>query len=151
MNHGVRGKRLGKVPSRIKKWKEMKVAILNFSHPLTGEQLRQVKDLLPEYDVENVCTVKCQLDHCRSFADQAKELVDAIGWTGQQWQSEAIIVLLPALSAAAGAVLAELHGRCGYFPSIIRLAPIPNTTPPKFAVAEIVNLAQLRDEARARR
>ena len=48
-------------------------------------------------------------------------------------------------------VIAELHGRCGYFPAVLRLKPVPATTPPRFAVAEIINLQIVRDAARQTR
>ncbi|MFN3763696.1 MAG: CRISPR-associated protein Csx15, partial [Anaerolineae bacterium] len=49
------------------------------------------------------------------------------------------------------ALLAELHGRCGYFPAMLRVRPVPGSTPPRYEVAEIVNLQMLREEARKRR
>jgi hypothetical protein len=44
----------------------------------------------------------------------------------------------------AATLLAELHGRMGYFPTILRLKPIPNSTPPQFQVAEVINLQAVR-------
>jgi hypothetical protein len=38
----------------------------------------------------------------------------------------------------------------GYFPPIIRLRPL-NTVPPRYEVAEILNLNAVREAARARR
>jgi len=48
-------------------------------------------------------------------------------------------------------LLAELHGRMGYFPPIVRLRPVPNALPPRFEVAEIINLQAVREAARTRR
>jgi hypothetical protein len=48
-------------------------------------------------------------------------------------------------------LLAELHGRCGYFPAAVRLRPVPDSVPPRFEVAEIVNLQAVREKARGRR
>jgi hypothetical protein len=62
-----------------------------------------------------------------------------------------MLVNLPSLNVIAALLLAELHGRCGYFPAVLRLQPIPHTTPPQFAVAEILNLQQVREAARQRR
>jgi hypothetical protein len=47
--------------------------------------------------------------------------------------------------------MAELHGRMGYFPAVIRLKPIPDSLPPQFEFAEIINLQAVRDQARAQR
>ncbi len=36
----------------------------------------------------------------------------------------------------------------GYFPACIRLRPVPESLPPRFEVAEILNLQAVRDAAR---
>ncbi len=43
------------------------------------------------------------------------------------------------------------RARMGYFAALLRLKPIPNSTPPQFQVAEVINLQALRDEARMHR
>ena len=52
---------------------------------------------------------------------------------------------------ANATLLAELHGRCGYFPAQLRLRPVPGSLPPRFEIAEVLNLQALRDAARERR
>jgi len=52
---------------------------------------------------------------------------------------------------AAFVLLAELHGRIGHFPSLIRLRPLPGSTPTTYEVAELINLQAIREEARGRR
>ena len=47
--------------------------------------------------------------------------------------------------------LAELHGRMGYFPASGRRRPLAGSLPPRFEVAEIINLQAVRDQARLRR
>jgi hypothetical protein len=39
----------------------------------------------------------------------------------------------------------------GYFPAVLRLRPVPNTTPPAFELAEILNLQSVREQARGKR
>jgi hypothetical protein len=39
----------------------------------------------------------------------------------------------------------------GYFPACLRMRPVKDALPPRFEVAEIMNLQTLRDEARKRR
>jgi hypothetical protein len=58
---------------------------------------------------------------------------------------------MPSLSIIAATLLAELHGRMGYFPTVVRMRPVAGSTPPRFEVAEIVNLQDVRDEARGKR
>ena len=62
-----------------------------------------------------------------------------------------LLVNLPALNFSAAALLAELHGRCGYFPPCVRLRPIAGSVPPQYEVAEVLDLQVLREEARKRR
>jgi len=47
--------------------------------------------------------------------------------------------------------MAELHGRMGYFPPLLRLKPVAGSVPPRFEVAEILDLQTARDEARRKR
>lgn len=126
------------------------MTLLNFSHPITEEQKAQVEQASGQR-VERVIEIPAQFDHGRSFAEQAKELVDSVGFTSSEWQTTPLLVNLPSLHVIAAAVLAELHGRMGYFPSVLRLRPVPNSTPPRFELAEILNLQAIRDEARNRR
>lgn len=49
------------------------------------------------------------------------------------------------------ALLAELHGRCGYFPAHVRLRRVEGTIPPEYEVAEVLDLQEIRDQARDRR
>ena len=65
-----------------------------------------------------------------------------------EWQSEPILVILPSLTTIAAAVLAELHGRMGYFPPVVRTRPVRNFVPRNFEVAEILDLQMIRDHAR---
>jgi len=124
--------------------------ILNYAHPLTEAQLAQIA-ALTDQTLTDVRTLRTQLDLTRSFAAQAVELADAAGLTPEEWQTEPLLVVLPSLNYAAAALLAELHGRMGYFPPIVRLRPIQGVLPPRYEVAEIVDLQALRAEARKRR
>ncbi|RMH05449.1 MAG: hypothetical protein D6704_09520, partial [Nitrospirae bacterium] len=78
-------------------------------------------------------------------------MADAAGLTSGQWQSAPLLINLPALNYSAGLLIAELHGRMGYFPTCLRMRPVKDALPPRFEVAEIMNLQSLRDEARKRR
>ena len=134
--------------------------LLNFSHPLTAEQLQALQRLAynpqaPEASQSpediRVIDVPAQADPAAPFAPQAIALADAAGLLAQQWQGEPIVVSLPAYNFLAAALLAELHGRMGYFPPVLRLRPVDGARPPRFEVAEVINLQALRDDARRRR
>jgi hypothetical protein len=49
------------------------------------------------------------------------------------------------------ALLAELHGRMGYFPTCIRMRPVAGARPPRYEVAEALDLQTVRDRARQTR
>lgn len=82
---------------------------------------------------------------------QVRSLADTCRLSAREWQTLPVLVNPPSLNFSATALIAELHGRMGYFPTIIRLRPVPCSTPPEFAVAEIVDLQRMRDESRRRR
>jgi hypothetical protein len=124
--------------------------LLNFSHPLPSGALCDIQELTGA-DVDGVIEVPTQFDHERPFAEQARALLDSIELTPEDWQVVPLLVNLPSLNTIAALVLAEIHGRCGHFPAVLRLKPVPGSTPPRFEVAEVVNLQSVRDSARAQR
>ena len=124
--------------------------VLNYAHPLTADQHEQIEAFTGE-GIDKVRTVPVSLDLARPFAGQATALADAADLSSDEWQTLPLLVVLPSLNYAAAALLAEMHGRMGYFPSVVRVRPVLDTTPLRFEVAEIVNLQALRDAARERR
>jgi len=124
--------------------------LLNFTHPLPLPQLDRLAELAGR-PIAEVREQPAQFDHARPFAEQVGELADAMGLSPAQWQMEAILVNPPALAPIAAVLIAELHGRMGYFPAIVRVRPVAGSTPPIYEVAEIINLQAVRDAARERR
>lgn len=124
--------------------------ILNFSHPLTAEQVAQVEALTGK-PVERVIHLPAQFDHQQPYLPQLAALMEKIPLTPQELQSAAILVNLPSFNAIAALTLAELHGRMGYFPPILRLRPVEGAVPPRYETAEILNLQSVRDAARMKR
>jgi len=129
--------------------------ILNFAHPITEEQQAQIEALTGQ-KIEHIIAVNSQIDPQKPLAPQIVAMADAAGLTPEEWQTLPILINPPALNFSAVALIAELHGRMGYFPPIVRLRPVigPNgqqVIPPRFEVAEILNLQALRDETRKRR
>ena len=129
---------------------QRRVIVINFSHPLTDEQLEKAR-LLLNCRIEEVIQVPVQLDHERPFDPQIDEMVDKAGLTSHQWQTRPILVNLPGYAPAAAVLLAELHGRMGHFPTIIRLRPVSVEGTTTYEVAEIIDLQATRDAARKRR
>ncbi|GAB4434065.1 MAG: CRISPR-associated protein Csx15 [Anaerolineae bacterium] len=124
--------------------------LLNFSHPLTAEQRTQIEAHAAQ-PIERLVERMAQFDTTAPFAEQVAALVEGLGLSPAEWQQAAIVVAPPSLNFGAAALLAELHGRCGYFPPIVRTRPVPGSLPPRYEVAEIINLQALRDAARKKR
>lgn len=124
--------------------------ILNFAHPLTEPQIAEIAALTGQA-VDDVRTIPAQLDLEAPFAPQAAALADAAGLSPEAWQTTSLVVVLPSLNYAAAALLAEMHGRMGYFPPVVRLRPAEGAIPPRFEVAEVLDLQAIRARARTRR
>jgi hypothetical protein len=123
--------------------------VLNYAHPLTPEQLDQLAQLLGA--APDVRDIAVQIDRERPLAEVARELADAAGLAPADWQALPLIVNPPGLAPLALALIAELHGRCGYFPAILNIRPIAGTLVPQYEVQETVNLQAIRDSARPQR
>jgi len=121
--------------------------IVNFAHPITDSQKRRVEYLAGQA-VDRVIDVTAQFDEAGAFSAQARVLVDAAGLSAVDWQTQPLLVGLPSLSVIAALVLAEIHGRSGHFPAVIRMRPVPGALVRQFEVAEILDLQTLRDKAR---
>jgi hypothetical protein len=127
----------------------MPILLLNFSHPLTATQQSQVAVLAGgPIDLRDCPT---QIDHHSPLAPQAVALADAVGLTPSEWQTTPLIVNVPGLAVLATTLLAEVHGRCGYFPAVLRLRPLAGAVATSYEVAELINLDLVRQQARTRR
>lgn len=123
------------------------IVIVNFSHPLTDEQLLQLQSITG-CPADPVLNVKTQFNLHAPLAEQAVALVDGVGLSSEEWQTRHLLVIPPDMSSIACTVLAELHGRMGYFPAIVQRRKVDEGL---FEVAEVINLQATRDTARARR
>jgi len=126
---------------------EKEAKVLNFSHPLTKENIQQIEKLLGK-PVDKVIEVEINLDLQKPIKYQIRYLANKVGFSKETWQTVPLLIIPPSFSAAAVSLLAELHGRIGHFPAIIRLKPKPDSIPQQFEVAEIINLQAIRNEAR---
>ena len=124
--------------------------ILNFSHPLTPEQLRRVEELAQQ-PLEDVLHVETDLDPQSPIVPQVRELLNRIPLSTTEWQTTPLVVNPPALNVIATVLVTELSGRMGYLPAITRLRAVEGSPLRVFEVAEIINLQSIRDEARRRR
>lgn len=124
--------------------------LINFSHPITDSQLESLARIVGR-PVDRVIEIKTHLDHQQSFHNQVSLLVDQVGLSATEWQTIPLMLMVPSLATVAVLVLAELHGRMGYFPPVVRLRPVPDAMPPVFEPAEVMNLQEIRSRARMMR
>jgi len=124
--------------------------LLNFSHPLTDDQLAQV-EVVTGQRITEVRGEMVEFNHQAPFAEQARALADRVELSSEEWQTVPLLVNLPGYSPAAVALLAELHGRIGHFPAVLRLSPVEGNVLTHYEVAEVINLQHIRDQARKER
>lgn len=126
--------------------------VLNFAHPLTSEHLASIEQRTgqPVIEVRDEPT-QTKIDNTRPLVPQVRAIVNGFRLSPLAWQTAPLLVNLPGYAPAAAALLSELHGRMGRFPTIVRLRTIPDRVPTQYEVAEIVDLRDLRDTARDKR
>jgi hypothetical protein len=123
--------------------------ILNFTHPFTSDQRAQI-EVLANSSIDEIRTIPVQIDQTEPLEPQITAIVDSVDLSSEEWQTRPLLINPPGYAPAAFVLLAELHGRIGHFPSLIRLRPKPGplTT---YEVAELLNLQTIREAARKRR
>jgi len=123
--------------------------ILNFTHPLTPEQRAHIA-ALANTPIDEIRTIPVQIDQAEPLEPQIRAIVDAVQLSSEEWQTRSLLINPPGYAPAAFVLLAELHGRIGHFPSLIRLRPKPGPVT-TYEVAELLNLQTIREEARRHR
>ena len=124
--------------------------LLNFAHPLTDEQIAQVESVTGRA-IQDVKEQQADFETEDAFGPQVAALDDQCKLSPKEWQTASILVAPPALNVIAVLLMAELHGRMGYFPPCVRLRPIEGRVPTGYEVAEILELQRQRDKAREQR
>lgn len=124
--------------------------LLNFTHPITAAQRSQIETLTGR-SIDRIVDRMPQFEDAQPLANQVHELVDNVDLSSQEWQTLPLLVNPPGLAPAALCLLAEIHGRTGYFPATLRIRPVEDTIPRQFEVAEILDLQQIRDRSRRQR
>jgi hypothetical protein len=123
--------------------------ILNFSHPITDEQRARITELAG-VAITDIRTIPVQIDQARGLEPQVRAIVDSVGLTPEEWQTSEILINPPGYAPVAFVLLAELHGRIGHFPTLMRLRPRPGPIT-SYEVSELLNLQTIREEARRHR
>ncbi|HUN23599.1 MAG TPA: CRISPR-associated protein Csx15 [Anaerolineales bacterium] len=125
--------------------------LLNFSHPFTEAQREQVRALLGESALFEILHIPTHFSAQQPYLPQVQTLLASLPIPAEALQTTPLLLNLPSFNVIAALLLAELHGRIGYFPPVLRLRPVEGSLPPRYEVAEILNLQAVRDTARAKR
>ena len=124
--------------------------IINFSHPLTDNQQAAVEQI-KQRPITRLIEQMAQLDQTQPFDSQIRALVESVGLRSAEWQAQHILIVPPGHAPATAVLLAELNGRMGYFPEIIRIRPSGVDSAEPYEVGEIIRLQTTRDMARKER
>ena len=124
--------------------------LVNFAHPFTPEHLKQIKRLTNQ-KVARTIEVPTEVNPQKEIHPQVVELIEQARLTPSEWQTYPLLINPPSLNFIAITLLAELHGRCGYFPAHLRMRPVEGSVPIEYEIAEILNLQTIRENARKTR
>lgn len=124
--------------------------LINFGHPLTAHQKTQLENLTA-WPLERLIEIAVQISEDALLEAQARNLVEQTGLATEEWQTSALLINLPGYSTLAAYLLAEIEGRSGHLPAIVKLRPVSGQLLTEYEVSQIINLAQLRATARTRR
>jgi hypothetical protein len=116
--------------------------LINFARPLTERQRDQIEQMVG-YRISRTIDVPTHFNNEQSYAEQAIKSVDQVGLSMHDWQTLPILVNPSGYTPGALCLITELHGRMGYFPTIIGLRPTHEGMD-AFEVAEIIHLRALR-------
>jgi hypothetical protein len=124
--------------------------ILNFSHPLTEKQNEQITSLTG-LNIDKILEIPVQVVQDAPLVPQVVEIIGRVELDSRQWQTVPLLINLPGYAPVAACIIAEIEGRTGYLPSVLKLRPVEKALVTEYEVSEIINLKALRDEARKRR
>ena len=124
--------------------------LINFAHPLTSDHLKQIERLTNQ-SVDRMIEIPADIDPQKEICLQVVELIEQTGLSPTEWQTYPLLINPPSLNFIAITLLAELHGRCGYFPAHLRMRPVEGSVPIEYEAAEILNLQAVREAARKAR
>jgi transcriptional regulator with XRE-family HTH domain len=122
------------------------ILILNFAYPLTEQQRAQIEELAGT-GIEDIITIPTLINEEEPLEPQINRLIDAIGLSIDDWDKRHILINPPGYAPAALLLLAEIHGRIGHFPTLIRMRPKHGSVT-SYEVVELLNLQTIRDAAR---
>jgi hypothetical protein len=126
--------------------------VLNFSsHLILPNQQQTIQKKMSWPAIEVIDARLGNVAENRNFAATLVNHIEKIDLLPNEWQTSPMVVVPAGYAPAWAVLLAELHGRLGYFPDVVRLRPASAHAEEKFEVAEVVPLREIRGQARGKR
>lgn len=126
--------------------------VLNFSgHPVLSKQQQDIRILMGWISVVVIDVTLGNVPEDNNFIGSIVGAIDDICLSPDEWQSIPMVVIPSGYSPIWSIVLAELHGRLGYFPDVVRFRASIQPSSERFEVAEIMNLREVRHQSRRKR
>ena len=126
--------------------------ILNFSHPLTDNQKEQIRKKLSvsikEWHESKILRINCYINIDRPLSEQINNILDNI--PENVWHKH-ILFIPPPIAHSAILITISIRERCGYYPQSIRIKRERKSLPPRYVIAEVINLNDFREQSRAKR
>jgi transcriptional regulator with XRE-family HTH domain len=122
------------------------ILVLNFAHPFTEQQWAQIEKLAGT-GIGDIITIPTLINEEEPLEPQIARLIDAVDQSIDDWNERHILINPPGYAPAALLLLAEIHGRIGHFPTLIRMRPKHGSVT-SYEVVELLNLQIIRDKAR---
>lgn len=124
------------------------MTILNLASPLSSDDLSMISALCGR-KARRVVDLGHAFSETEPLAPQVRALLDTLGFTSSDWQKQSIVVNLPADSVASTLIVADIAGRRGRTPSVIRWKSSGNRG--RMEPFEVISLHEIRKEARHQR
>ncbi len=96
--------------------------------------------------IADIITIPTLILEEEPLEPQITRLIDSISLYIEDWHKRHILINPPGYAPVALLLLAEIHGRTGHFPTLVRMRPKhgPVTS---YEVVELLNLQVIRDAA----
>jgi hypothetical protein len=118
--------------------------LINFGAAFRPLQIAQAEALLHE-PITRVIDLSIKVDPDQEMLPQFKKSMAKLKLNDTDLCAEPVVINLPNQNYLAVMVLAELHGRMGYFPPILRARMKSSGLLPYYEVAEVIDLQAMED------
>lgn len=118
--------------------------ILNLAEPLSAEDASAIAALAGRR-LRGVQSFQPKFSDDLPLAPQVRNFVDLMGYSPKDWQTMSMVICLPQDPVAAALFVAEVAGRRGRTPTIVRFRTDANTG--KREPSELISLHEVRKEA----